>query len=62
MTFKRTIIFQWLIVALALVPLILYAYLGQFSRMMSDDYCITAVGQELGAWDALLVSQLERSI
>ncbi len=53
-TFKRTSIFQWLIAALALVPLILYAYLGQFSRMIADDYCIAAVGQELGAWDGML--------
>ena len=54
MTFKRTIIFQWLIAALALVPLILYAYLGQFSRMIADDYCQIALGRQLGAWDYMV--------
>ena len=54
MTFKRNAIFPWLIVLLALVPVLLFAYLGQFSRMMSDDYCTIAVGQELGAWDGML--------
>ena len=46
MTFKRTSIFQWLIAALALVPLILYAWLGQFSRLMSSDYYTVAFGLE----------------
>ena len=46
MTFKRVNIFQWLIAALALVPLILYAWLGQFSRLMSSDYCTVAFGRE----------------
>ncbi len=54
MTFKRNAIFPWLIVLLALVPVLLFAYLGQFSRMMSDEYCTIAVGQELGAWDGML--------
>ncbi|MCY4017969.1 MAG: hypothetical protein OXG39_01040 [Chloroflexi bacterium] len=34
----------------ALLPLGLFAYLGQFSRLMSDDYCAIAVGREMGAW------------
>lgn len=50
----RTPIFQWLIAALALAPLLLFAYLGQFSRMMSDDYCQIARGQKMGAWDYMI--------
>ena len=52
--FKRTIIFQWLTAALALAPAAGYAYLGQFSRMMSDDYCQIALGKEMGAWDYMI--------
>ena len=52
---KRTSIFTWFIVALALVPAIVYAWLGQFSRPLDDDdYCPIAIGQELGAWDGML--------
>ena len=54
MTFKRSAVFQWLIAALALVPLILYAWLGQFSRLMSSDYCTVAFGLEKGAWDYMV--------
>ena len=36
-----------------LAPLLLFAYLGSFSRLMSDDYCAIAVGQELGAWEGM---------
>lgn len=36
-----------------LLPLLLFAYLGSFSRLMSDDYCAIAVGQELGAWEGM---------
>ena len=50
MTFKRVTIFQWMVAALALVPVILYAYLGQFSRLMFDDYCIIAWAREMGVW------------
>ena len=52
--FKQSSIFQAALVALALVPLILFAYLGQFSRMMSDDYCAIGVGRDMGAWDYML--------
>ena len=48
---KRSPIFQTLMIALALTPALLYVYLGQFSRLKSDDYCVVARGQELGAWD-----------
>ena len=50
MTFKRIPIFQTLMIALALTPAALYAYLGQFSRLMSDDYCTIAISREWGAW------------
>ena len=42
--------FKWLALLLALLPLGFFAYLSQFSRLMSDDYCAIAVGRELGAW------------
>ena len=48
--FKRSPIFQTLMVALALTPAALFAYLGQLSRLKTDDYCNIAIGQELGAW------------
>ena len=54
MTFKRATIFQWLIAALALVPVILYVYLGQFSRLMVDDYCIIASARARGAWNYMV--------
>ena len=54
MSFKRNVIFLWLMVALALAPAALYAYLGQFVRMMGDDYCHAALGRELGAWGGML--------
>ena len=52
--FKRNSIFLWLMAALALTPALLYAYLGQFSRLRSDDYCVVAFGQELGAWGYMM--------
>ena len=54
MSFKRNVIFLWLMAALALTPAALYAYLGQFVRLMGDDYCHAALGQELGAWGGML--------
>ena len=54
MTFKRTTVFQWLLAALSLAPLILYACLGQFSRLIADDYCYFATGQARGAWGGML--------
>ena len=48
--FKRSSFFLWLMATLALAPAALFAYLGQFSRLKTDDYCNIAIGQELGAW------------
>ena len=47
---KRNSIFLWLIAALTLAPVALFVFLGQFSRLRSDDYCAVALGQEMGAW------------
>ena len=54
MTFKRTSIFPWLIAALSLVPVSLYAYLGQFTRLIGDDYCNIARVRERDAWDFMI--------
>ena len=35
-------------VALSMAPLALFAYLGQFSRFLSDDYMTTFIGNKLG--------------
>ena len=37
-----------LFVFTSLVPLLLFAYLGQFSRFLSDDYMTTFIGNKLG--------------
>ena len=54
MTRKRGSIFPWIIASLSLAPLLLYAYLGQFSRIIADDYCVRAAGQTRGAWDYMI--------
>ena len=43
----------WLIALLALVPLILVAYSGFFSRMKIDDYCVIASAKQYGAWGTM---------
>ena len=42
--------FQWLMVLLALAPALLFAYTGQFSRLIYDDDCNVLVGQSRGVW------------
>ena len=54
MTLKRRSIFLWLMAALALAPAALYAWMGQFTRLLSEDYCYVAIGRELGAWQGML--------
>lgn len=39
---------------LALLPLLLFAYMVQFDRLLNDDYFHLAVGRELGPWGAML--------
>ena len=47
MTLRRSSI--WLMAALALLPVLLFVYLGQFTRPMDwDDFCLIKVGQEQG--------------
>ena len=53
MTFKRTTIFPWLIALLSLVPVSLYAYLGQFSRLIADDYREILYNRDMAFWDGL---------
>ena len=42
---------QWLMVALALAPIVLYAYLGQFTRLISIDNCEIAAARDAGVWE-----------
>ncbi len=39
---------KWLVALLASLPILLFAYLGQFSRMMGDDYARFATAMQLG--------------
>ena len=48
--YKRRALFRMLMVALALTPAVIFAYLGQFSRLTSDDYCEIGIAREMGAW------------
>ena len=41
-------------VVLALVPLILFAYLGLHNRLVADDYSQLGLALEIGTWEALL--------
>lgn len=40
--------------ALSLAPIALFAYMGQHTRLIHDDFGYTAVGRELGAWETML--------
>ena len=51
---RRQQIVIWLGLAVALLLLLLFAYIGHFSRLMSDDYCTLAVGRDLGPWQGML--------
>lgn len=54
MTLKRASLFQVCLAALALMPAALYVYLGQFSRIIADDYCYMARYHSLGLWSGVL--------
>lgn len=54
MTLKRSSLFQVCLAALALMPAALYVYLGQFSRIIADDYCYMARYHSLGLWSGVL--------
>ena len=45
---KRESILKLCLIALAMLPVFLFAYLGHFSRMIADDYCHFRLGEELG--------------
>ena len=49
---KRALPF--LAVVLALLPVALYAWLGQYTRPIIDDYYTLRIGRELGAWNGML--------
>lgn len=53
MKIRLNLVVRFGLIMLSLAPLALFAYLGQFSRLMSDDYCAVALGQELGAWGGM---------
>ena len=44
---------KYLLFCLALVPTLLFAYLGHFSRLMPDDYKYLGKPVEIGIWQAL---------
>ena len=41
-------------IILCFVPALLFAWLGQFSRLEADDFCSIALGQQMGAWDYMV--------
>ena len=43
---------QWLLAFLALAPALLFAYTGQFSRLIRTDDCFIHEAQTMGAWQA----------
>ena len=43
-----------ILLILSLLPLLLFAYLAQFDRLINDDYIYLAVGRDLGPWGAML--------
>lgn len=45
---------QYLAVLLALLPIALYAWQGQYLRPMIDDYYTLRIGRELGPWNGML--------
>ena len=47
-------VFKWLLLLLSLIPVGLFAYLGNFSRLMGDDYRHFSKVVELGAWDSMV--------
>ena len=51
---QRSSVIKWILALLALVPLAVFAYLGQYSRLLADDYVHLVVGRELGPWESTL--------
>jgi len=55
-TTKRSLspLLNTILVFSSLFSIVLMSYSGHFSRFMSDDYCIVAVGNQYGGWGAML--------
>lgn len=51
---RRSFWLQAGLLALALLPISLLAYMGQHTRLIHDDFGYTAIGRELGAWDTMV--------
>ena len=47
-------VYPFMMLALCLAPMLLFAYRGFFSRPMSDDFCHLAITPQLSIWDNLL--------
>ena len=45
---------QWLLAVVCLAPVLLFIYIGTFSRLIADDFCIIARGLELDPWRVML--------
>lgn len=45
---------QWLLAVVCLAPALLFIYIGAFSRLTADDFCIIAMGLELDPWRVML--------
>ena len=43
-----------ILLLLALLPLLQFAYMGQFSRPLYDDYVYLKLGRDLGPWETML--------
>ena len=43
-----------LLALLALLPALLYAWIGSYGRFLGDDFCYTVWGREMGAWGFML--------
>lgn len=50
----RLRIWQYLLLLITGVPVFLFAYLGHFSRLVIDDYCVFHVGRSMDVWQGLL--------
>lgn len=51
---RRIPIVQAGLLVLSLLPILLFAYMGQHTRLIHDDFGYTATGRALGAWDTMV--------
>ncbi len=51
---RRSAIMKCLLIGLALLPALLFAYLGHYSRLLGDEYRWIPMAAELGAWQNML--------